>query len=433
MVFRWIPRALMATLLLTLVIVPLTAQDDFQPSDALLAQLGRIEAFTEEQRGLTLISPIERLFPSREEASVFLEAQVTDPESAQVMRDAVQFYAAFDFMPADTDLSAVYLRLLQDQVAGYYDNQTKHMNTITLDGQRPTDRIELLEQAIYVHEYTHALQDSNFNLSRIIPEDTSAPDFNTDAFQAHVSLIEGDAMLMMQRFIVYITEQNPLSAVNILAASAQLPGGGQIPAGTPSILEAELISPYLDGLNFVTTLYAQGGWDAVNAAYETLPASTEQILHPQKYLDGDMPMDVALRDSTDILGEGWQQLYYRPLGEFYLREYLATQLNPAEVSEAATGWGGDRYQLFYNAEANQRAWVMRLMWDSPQDSEEAMSAFEAFGTARYDAERGMNSCWSNDIDAMCLLFESDGSIMVSYAPTFAQAQLLIVNQTAMAQ
>ncbi len=433
MVSRWIPRAMLAALLVLLLSVPLTAQDDFQPSDALLAQLGRIEAFTEEQRSLTLISPIERRFPSRDEVAVFLEAQVTEPDAVQELINAVQFYAAFDWMPADIDLPAVYLRLLQDQVAGYYDNETKHMNTITLNGAQPGDRIELLEQAIYVHEFTHALQDSNFDLSRILPEDTSAPDFNGDALQAHISLIEGDAMLMMQRFIMYITEQNPLVAVNILAASASLPGGGQIPAGTPKILEAELISPYLDGLNFVTTLYARGGWDAVNAAYDNLPASTEHILHPQKYLDGEMPIEVTLRDSTDVLGEGWTLYFHRPFGEFNLRQYLATQLSGADVNEAATGWGGDRYQLFYNAELDQRAWVMRLAWDSPQDSEEAMSAFEAFGTARYDTERGMNSCWSNDTDAMCLLLESDGSIMMSYAPTFAQAQLLIVNQTAMAQ
>jgi len=433
MMFRWMSRVALPVLMLVLLSVPLTAQEDFVPSDALTAQLDRIEAYTAQERGLSLASPIERRFPSREEASAFLEAQVTEPEAAQALRDAVQFYAAFDLMPAETDLPAVYLRLLQDQVAGYYDNETKHMNTITLNGQRPADRIELLEQVIYVHEFTHALQDSNFDLSSIIPEDTSAPDFNGDALQAHLSLIEGDATLVMQRFILYVTEQNPLAAANILLASAQLPGGGQLPAGTPKILESELISPYLDGLNFVLALYAEGGWDAVNAAYVNLPASTEQILHPQKYLDGEMPLEVTLRDSTDILGEGWTLYYHRPLGEFTLRQYLATQLDSATVNEASSGWGGDRYQLFYNAELDQRAWVMRLAWDSPQDSEEAMSAFEAFGTARYGAERGTNGCWSNDTDAMCLLFEPDGSIMMSYAPTFAQAQLLIVNQTAMAQ
>lgn len=430
---NWVSRAVLISMIVLMLLAPAAAQDDFEPSEALLAQLDRIEAFTEEQRGLTMTTPIDRRFPNRDELLMFLQAQVSEPDAAESLQKSVQFYAAFDFMDPNTDLTTLYLNLMRDQVAGYYDNDTKEMNTITLNGQRPQDRIELLEQSIYVHEYTHALQDANFDLSRLLPDDTAAPDFNVDALQAHLSLVEGDATLMLQRFVMYVTEQNPMAAVNILFSSAALPGGGQVPADTPPILAAELISPYLDGLNFVLALYDEGGWDAVNAAYDNLPASTEQILHPDKYLAGELPVDVELRTSADVLGEGWELYYDRPLGEFYLRQYLGTQLGGGTVDEAATGWGGDRFHLFYNADENQRAWVMRLVWDTPQDSEEAMAAFEAFGAARYGVERGQNGCWSNETDSMCLLLEADGSIMISLAPLFGQAQLLIVNQTAMAQ
>lgn len=430
---NWLSRAVLVTMIALIMLAPAAAQDDFEPSEALLAQLDRIEAFTEEERALTMTTPIDRRFPNRDELLTFLQAQISEPDAAESLQKSVQFYAAFDFMDPNIDLTTLYLNLMRDQVAGYYDNETKEMNTITLNGERPQDRIELLEQSIYVHEYTHALQDANFDLSRLLPDDTSAPDFNVDALQAHLSLVEGDATLMLQRFVMYITEQNPMAAVNILFSSAALPGGGQVPADTPPILSAELISPYLDGLNFVLALYDEGGWDAVNAAYDNLPASTEQILHPEKYLAGEMPVEVELRTSADILGEGWELYYNRPFGEFYLRQYLGTQVGGVTVDEAATGWGGDRFQLFYNAADNQRAWVMRLVWDTPQDSEEAMAAFEAFGAARYGEERGQNGCWSNDTDAMCLLLEADGAIMVSLAPLFGQAQLLIVNQTAMAQ
>ena len=52
----------------------------------------------------------------------------------------------------------------------------------------------------------------------------------------------------------------------------------------PLILRRQLEFPYDGGLPFVTALYDQGGCDAVNAAIQTPPASTEQVLHPEKYL-----------------------------------------------------------------------------------------------------------------------------------------------------
>ena len=59
----------------------------------------------------------------------------------------------------------------------------------------------------------------------------------------------------------------------------------------PPILRESLLFPYTGGPSFVQRLQAQGGWDAVNAAFAKPPASTEQILHPEKY-------DAARRRST---------------------------------------------------------------------------------------------------------------------------------------
>ena len=64
----------------------------------------------------------------------------------------------------------------------------------------------------------------------------------------------------------------------------------------PEILRRQLEFPYLEGQVFVTTLLGQGGWDSVDAAWDELPASTEQILHPERYpSDAPVKVDAAGR------------------------------------------------------------------------------------------------------------------------------------------
>ncbi len=54
--------------------------------------------------------------------------------------------------------------------------------------------MDALDQATFVHEYVHALQDQYFDLSRISDKDT---DISEDERGALQSLAEGDATLLM--------------------------------------------------------------------------------------------------------------------------------------------------------------------------------------------------------------------------------------------
>src|SRR5439155_16288511 len=111
------------------------------------------------------------------------------------------------------------------------------------------------------------------------------------------------------------------------------------------LVESAAAFPYTDGMGFVSLLYGQGGWPAVAQAFANPPRSTEQVLHPVKYVAGDEPVQVRLPNLSAALGGGWRALAEDTLGELYMRIYLEHYLNIDQAGAAAMGWGGDRYQV----------------------------------------------------------------------------------------
>lgn len=391
--------------------------DDFTPSPALIAQMDELEAATTRLRGLPGLSPVTRLFPTRDDVRAFLATELDDPGVTGFYDDAAQFYIAFGFLPAGTDLLALLTDFLEDQIGGFYDPEADELNTVLLTGERPGDRLPVTEQIVFVHEYVHALQDQHFDLLNLLETyETSALGFNTDRGQAIIALYEGDATAVMTDYTLELAEEDPLGVLVQILAQGAASGTLVIPPTIPDIIENELLSPYLDGVNFVEALRAEGGWALVDRAYEVLPRSTEQILHPEKYLAGEAPRFVYLRpgssegdggDGSNPLGEGWTLLFDRTLGEWYLRQFLRTQLPAIRANPAAAGWGGDRYHLFYNAEADQHAYVLRLVWDTPEDAAEFKGALLEYGEARFGAPAGAFGCWESEAGALCIIDEFD--------------------------
>lgn len=431
---RWLAAALLA-LSLGLAV---SAQDDdeFTPSPALVEQMDLLEETTLRLRELERLAPVTRRFPTREDVAAYLEGELDDPELQAFYADARQFYIAFDFLPPDTDLLALLTDFLRDQIGGYYDPRINEMNTVMLSGERPGDRLPLTEQIVFVHEYTHALQQQHFDLlDLLLTYETSALGFNTDQGQAVLALIEGDATAVMTEYLLEVAQRNPFAALAEILAQGAASGTLTLPEGIPAIIEAELLMPYLAGEQFVAALRANGGWAMVNAAYQIVPQSTEQILHPEKYLQGDAPIPVTLAEDAALLDDGWALLFDRTLGEWFLRQYLLTQLPRAQASRAAAGWGGDRYHLYYDAAHDQRAWVLRLVWDTPDDGDEFIAAYTAFAGARFGqadapAQPDADGCW-HGADTICLLADDGaGGVLIAYGPTPAIAQSLIAGQVA---
>jgi len=419
---RWI------LLLPLLMMAALVSAQETPISPTLDAELDEIEAWVVETRGLQPTGDVIRVFPSREEVADYLTNEINEQLPADTVREATAFYVAFDFMEPETDILGIYLRLLQDQVGGFYDTEDKTMNTILLSGGELGDNLPALEETIYAHEFVHAMQDQNFGLEAIGLSDEGIETLTTDQIVALQSLVEGDATLVMNLYTEKIIEERPMAAFGLLSGSLAS-GSVTMPEGTPPILLRELTFPYLQGAEFAAALYQDAdSWSGVDAAYTDLPQSSEHILHPETYLNGDAPLPVTLADTTAALGDGWTAFDEDTLGEFYIRAYLDTQLDRPTWEPAAVGWGGDRYQTFVNDNGSY-AFVLRTTWDSPADADEFYNAFLAFGAARSGDIGREAGCWVTTADTLCAMQLPDGDTVISRAPTAATAQALLASQT----
>lgn len=387
---------------------------------ALITQMEGLENYTEAVRGLQL-EGIERGFPSRESVRAYLQEVYARELPPETLDRQQALYVALGLLPADIDLRAVYIDLLGSQVAGFYDSETAIMNVVTATGEAG-DSLSFTEQIIYVHEYTHALQDAAFDLDAALDGLTDQP----DASLAALSLVEGDATATMNLYTQTVMAQNPMAAFGLLVEGLQA-GNLTLPPGVPDILARELLLPYEDGFNFVLALYADGGWAAIDAAFGDVPTTTEQILHPEKYLQREIGQAVTISGAADVLGADWTPLWDVSLGEFYLREHLRLGVSGNTARQAAAGWGGDRFQLYQNADG-ATAWILATAWDTSDDAQEFVDAYRAAVYARSDTPSDADDCWILEASAAWCVIDGADGLIAAYAPDRATALALLTTQ-----
>jgi hypothetical protein len=181
----------------------------------------------------------------------------------------------------------------------------------------------------------------------------------------------------------------------------------------PAILRETLLFPYTYGSEFVTVLQVEG-WEAVDAAFADPPQSTEQILHPEKYLTRDEPELVSLPPLTDTLGAGWERIESENLGEFQIGLYLAQQVDRATAEAAAAGWDGDRYAVYVNGDDEVLAFA--TVWDSETDRDEFVAAYEGYAEAKYQqpASRSEDDqmWWQGEGQVTVLRWDETGVLLV---------------------
>jgi hypothetical protein len=320
------------------------------PSQDALTVFGQIEQQVRDLRDLPAadIGPPEIL--TRAELAQVLPGLLEPALDNQTLR-------ALGLLTADQDIVALTEQLYTAQVLGFYDFDAKRMVVVTDAGLTPAARIT------YAHEYTHALQDAAFDSSAA----QEAVAGQRDQELALLGLEEGDATTAMVLWAIGHLSAGELAGIT----ETPVPDMSGIPAWMVRLLEF----PYLSGAEFVGQLYASGGWDAVNAAYDDLPASTEQVLHPEAYVAGQAPVAVEALDLAAALGAGWTNVTDTTLGEAWMSIWLeGLGVAQAAADVGADGWGGDHLTV---ATAADGSWALgwRIAWDAPIEATEFETAY----------------------------------------------------------
>jgi hypothetical protein len=304
------------------------------------------------------------------------------PEEARL--DA-RTLALLGLIEPDLDLHRLYVDLLSEQVAGFYDSQDEQMLVVCGTG------FGGLEIFTYAHEYVHALQDHAFDLESGLNFSEEACELDGERCFALRALIEGDASLLQEQWLRTYADQELLASLLTSLGSFDSP----VLESAPEYIQAELTFPYLAGLAFTRSLYLEGDWAAVDAAFQDPPLSSEQILHPERY-PRDEPIFLEPPSSLNALENGWKVTRQDVLGEWATQQIFFKYLSEEAIQKGVGGWGGDLLFLLEQSANDPAALVLITQWDTVRDTHEFAAEFMNYAEARFGspAERDlMEATW----------------------------------------
>lgn len=301
---------------------------------------------------------------SRDEVRGFLEREFESSKQAAQLEVQASAYRLMGLLPDTLDLRKMFLDLLTEQIAGYYDPKVKKLFLV----QGQTD--ELLGITLS-HELVHALQDQYFNL-----DSAGHAEVNNDRLMATQAVVEGQATY----------EQ--LAAM--LGEGFKMPGGWDMIrdqirdnsqtmprfAAAPFLVQEDLIFPYLSGSEYVRTAKQKRPGES---PLSRVPQSTEQVLHPLKRLTDsvDAPTQVTLPRPAQ-----GQIAYRNVLGEFETRLFVYQHLqDQATAIRAAAGWDGDEFLVLRFPTGEGLVWLS--VWDSAVDAGEFYQVADRSVIARF--------------------------------------------------
>ncbi len=318
-------------------------------------------------RGLPLIQPLKiRHITESGFIKRFLREEFYREYTPQYIEAYTASLIKIGLFPEGMQLFKTMQELLMEQWAGFYHPPKK---TFFI---RPG--VPLLE-TIMAHEITHALQDQSYDLQTLI-RSRKGNDDGTFALQA---LVEGDALLTMITFTAQnMTFRKVFSTFTDVLGMMAMDQRKLMAA--PPYLREHLLRMYTDGMAFVQALQREHGARAVDQAFGDPPRTSEQILHPEKYLRRELPRLTTLPALRGLPAD-WKLIHENTLGEVGVSILLEAQ-GKWRAQAAAEGWDGDRLHAYRHRDKGILiAWLTR--WDSAGDAQEFTETLMQYLDSRY--------------------------------------------------
>ncbi len=270
----------------------------------LASEMDEIQQQVSEIRGLQPDKPIIRALLTQDELQEKVENEFFKDYTAEDAQEDALILSTLGLLPKDFDLIGLYKQLYAEQIAGYYDSETKEMYVVQ------GDEFAGIERMTYAHEFTHILQDQAYDLENGLKINDDYCEIETEYCSAVTALVEGDATYTEQDWMLSNANSQDRQDIQNFYGTYSSP----VFDSAPMYLQKDFLFPYQYGLEFVYSLTDRGGYDLVNQTYKNPPVTTEQILHPDKYPAGKRERDKSARSGehpSRQMGKGGRKCTWR--------------------------------------------------------------------------------------------------------------------------
>ena len=359
--------------------------------EEIVAGLGRIS-------GLKPLRKIQYERIAKDRVKQFLEERIEQVVKPEELRAEELFLKKFGFVPQEFDLVKSSVALLAEQAAAFYDFRKKKLFLID---QVPSD----LERTVLVHELAHALADQHFNLAKFVRR---AGD-DDDGSLARVAVMEGQATWLMSEYMSRREGIRP-ARPTVEAAAGLYP----VFEGAPLYLRETLLFPYTEGRLFQQSVFQKMGPAAVAEVFRSPPASSQQILHSEKYFARAGPARPALPDLSTH--RAYRQLIEGGVGELDHRILLEQYIGRSESEKVSPLWRGGRYRLLERKGENSVVLAYSSEWENPAAAREFFRLYRQvlerkWKTIQIEAE--LEDRVAGRGDDGCFLLRRAGSLVTS--------------------
>ncbi|MGI9013982.1 MAG: hypothetical protein ACR2GY_07015 [Phycisphaerales bacterium] len=384
---------------------PPAAQDSgpVEDLDVIMRQL-------EEIRGLKFIRDVPARVQPLDDFKAYVERDIDATFPPEIFNNMMDGLMRLGMVKERFDMGEEFTNALLSQAAAYYDPETGTFFYLMAD--MPLSAL----RTVAAHELVHALQDQHYDLKTFLSDLESEVGGdgprNDDRVLALRALVEGEAtyvqtlwqmadmnmamdnnpameemsLKMMANMDIDQLAQMAKQQMNALDEDDPMAKAIADMENIPSYILRPLYAAYMNGAYFTMKVRRSGeAWQELAATYKDLPASSEQVLHPDKYInaDRDDPTVLTLPEFECLAESDWTPIDSAIHGEMYLNLLLREQGDARRAADAATqGWDGDIYQAWRN-DAGDVMIALATTWDSEADALEFLKAWKRIVPRKY--------------------------------------------------
>lgn len=310
-----------------------------------LAQVPERTAVDQTVRELSALTgfparrPVSFQLLSRKQVNQFLDDRIREAIKPEEIRAEELTLKKFGFVPPDFDLRKTTIALLTEQTAAFYDYHRKRLFLTDWTNAR-------LREAATIHELAHALADQNYSLERFAKQGER----DSEQAAARQAVVEGQANWLMRDL---------MRGRPTVSAGEESEADSKIFDQAPLYLRETLTFPYDEGQNFQQAVYARLGQAAFRRVFEQPPVSTQQILHPEMYFAGVVPVKITLPKLRKM-----RQLVGGPLGELEHAILLRQYATGADAANVSPHLRGAMFALWEQRKTKRVSLVYRSAWET---------------------------------------------------------------------